>query len=190
MSIELAQTLDKTLEDILPMADLVGMRADVEAARRHLKVVETADDLFAIYRTDVPAGNMSVRNLLAVILERMDEVNCRSGYAIQRIKMTLGSAHIESLHKLMKDKKKGDITANLYQPTYSASDLEKAMETFKESMGDGLKPKFEYAQKKGKGARCLRLTGICKPVIANSKKNYSSAQTDAAKNLAKVMRYT
>jgi hypothetical protein len=190
MSIELAQTLDKTLEDILPMADLVGMRADVEAARNHLKTVETSDDLFAVYRTDVPAGNMSVRNLLAVIMERMTEVHCRAGYAIQRIEMTLKSAHVESLHKLMKDKKKGDIAVNLYQPTYTASDLEKAMETFKETMGDGLKPKLVYAEKKGKGLRCARLFAISKPVTANSKKTYSSAQIDAAKNLIKVMRHT
>lgn len=190
MSIQLAQTFDQALADILPMSELVGMKADVEAARQILKTVETADDLYAIYRTDVPAGSMSIRNLLAVLLERMDEINCRSAYAIQRIKMTLGSSHVESLHKVMKDKKKGDTTANLYQPSYSAADLEKAMNDFKDVMGETVKPKFEYAQKKGKGLRCARLHGICKPVILNSKKNYSEQQISSAKTLAKIMRHT
>jgi hypothetical protein len=190
MSIQLSQMFDQTLTDILPMSELVGMKGDVEAARQLLKSVETADDLYAIYRTDVPAGNMSIRNLLAVILERMDEIHCRSSYAIQRIKMTLSSAHLESLHKIMKDKKKGDTAVNLYQPTYSANDLEKAMTEFKDVMGDNAKPKFEYAMKKGKGLRCARLHGICKPVILNSKKNYSDQQIASAKALAKVMRHT
>lgn len=190
MSMQLAQAFDQTLTDILPMSELVGMKADIEAAKNILKTVETADDLYAIYRTDVPAGHMSIRNLLAVLLERMSEIQCRSSYAIERIKMTLSSSHVESLHKNMKDKKKGDTTVNLYQPTYTASDLEKAMNEFKDVMGDGVKPKFEYALKKGKGLRCTRLHGICKPVILNSKKNYSEQQINTAKTLAKIMRHT
>lgn len=190
MSIQLAQMLDQTLTDILPMSEFVGMKQDVEAARQLLKTVETADDLYAIYRTDVPAGSMSIRNLLAVVLERMEEINCRSSYAIQRIKMTLQSSHVESLHKVMKDKKKGDTNVNLYQPSFTASDLEKAMTEFKDVMGEGVKPKFEYALKKGKGLRCTRLHGICKPVILNSKKNYNEQQISSAKALAKVMRHT
>ena len=190
MSMQLAQMLDQTLMDILPMSELVGMKGDVEAARQLLKTIETADDLYSIYRTDVSTGSMSIRNLLAVLLERLDEIHCRSSYGIQRIKMTLASSHIESLHKTMKDKKKGDTTVNLYQPNFSASDLEKAMNEFKDSMGDSAKPKFEYAMKKGKGLRCARLHGICKPVIVNSKKNYSESQIASAKTLAKVMRHT
>lgn len=190
MSIQLSQTFDQTLTDILPMSELAGMKADVEHARQLLKTVETAEDLYTIYRTDVPAGSMSIRNLLAVLLERMEEINCRSSYAIQRIKMTLQSPHVESLHKVMKDKKKGDTNVNLYQPSYTAGDLDKAMNEFKDVMGDAVKPKFEYALKKGKGLRVLRLHGICKPVIQNSKKNYSEQQISSAKNLSKVMRHT
>jgi hypothetical protein len=172
------------------MSELVGMKADVEHARQLLKSVETAEDLYALYRTDVPAGSMSIRNLLAVLLERMDEINCRSSYAISRIKMTLQSSHVESLHKVMKDKKKGDTNVNLYQPNFNANDLDKAMNEFKDVMGDTLKPKFDHALKKGKGLRVVRLHGICKPVIQNSKKNYSEQQINSAKNLAKVMRHT
>lgn len=159
MSIQLASTFDQALSDILPMSELVGMKADVEAARQLLKTVETADDLYTIYRTDVPAGSMSIRNLLAVLLERMNEISCRSSYAIERIKMTLGSSHVESLHKVMKDKKKGDTTVNLYQPTYTAYDLDKAMNEFKDIMGDNVKPKYDYALKKGKV--CFPILNLC-----------------------------
>jgi|LakMenEpi03Aug12_release.lakeMendotaPanAssembly.Ray.scaffolds.fasta_scaffold173147_2 hypothetical protein len=190
MSIQLAQTLDQALADILPMSELVGMKADVEHARQLLKSVETAEDIYAIYRTDVPTGSMSIRNLLAVLLDAMDNINCRSAYALQRIKMTLQSSHVESFHKVMKDKKKGDVNVNLYQPSFNASDLDKAVNDFKDVMGDTVRPKVEYALKKGKGLRVTRLHSICKPVVQNSKKTYSEQQIASAKNLSKVMRHT
>jgi hypothetical protein len=71
MSMDLANQLHKLLEDNQRMANLVGLGADVEAAKSALKGVETAEDLYEIYKTDVAPGCMSVRNLIAVLDERL-----------------------------------------------------------------------------------------------------------------------
>lgn len=102
--------------------------------------------------------------------------------------MTNESPHIASLHKIMHEAKKGSTEIKLYHPSASSKDMEKALTEFQKVMGDNVKPKIEGALKKGKGARCTKLGGICKPVITNSKKSYSPGQIDAAKNLMKVMR--
>lgn len=188
MSLDLANQLCKLLEDSQRMAGLVGLGADVEAARSALKGVETADDLYNIYRTDVPTGAMSIRNLLAVLDDRLQELQCTSTHCRDRIRMTNTSPHVESLHKLMSDKKKGATDIRLYHPVFNSNDLDKALTEFQNVMGDNVKPKIEHAMKRGKGVRCPRLGGICKPVISNSKKNYSPAQIAAAKSLVNVMR--
>lgn len=106
----------------------------------------------------------------------------------ERIKMLMDSPYINSLHKIMKDKRKESTDIRLYNPSHTSGDLEKALKEFQSVMGDNVKPKIENALKKGKGVRCARLGGVCKPVISNSKKSYSPAQIAAAKGLVAVMR--
>lgn len=188
MSMDLANQLYKVLEDNQRVGELVGLGSDIETAKSALKSVETAEDLYQIYRTDVPPGAMSVRNLIAVLNERLQELHSTSGHCRERIRMTNESPQIASLHKIMADKKKGSTEVKLYQPSCSSSDFDKALAEFQTVMGDNVKPKIEHALKKGKGARCARLGGVCKPVISNSKKSYSPAQIAAAKGLISVIR--
>lgn len=188
MSMDLANQLYKLLEDTQRTADLVGLGADVEAAKTALKNVETSEDLIQIYRTDVTPGNMSIRNLIAVLDDRLEGLYSASAFCRDRIRMTKDSPHIASLHKLMADKKKGSTDIRLYHPSCTSADFDKALSEFQNVMGDNVKPKIEHALKKGKGARCTRLGGVCKPVIANSKKSYSPAQITAAKSLVSVIR--
>lgn len=171
------------------MSELVGLSADVEAAISALKSVETAEDLFQIYRTDTAPGQMSIRNLIAVLDERLQDLHSTSGHCRERIRMTNSSPHIASLHKIMADKKKGATDIRLYHPSSSASDFEKALTEFTTVMGEDIKPKIEQALNKGKGqGRCNRLRGIAKPVINNSKKSYSTAQITAAKGLVSIIK--
>ena len=188
MSIDLANQLFKLLEDTTRMANLVGLGGDVEAAKSALKGVETAEDLYQIYRTDVAPGAMSIRNLVIVLDERLNEIHSTSGHCRERMKMVNESAHISSLHRVMAEKKKGATDIRLYHPSCNAGDFDKALAEFQSVMGDNVKPKIEYALKKGKGIRCTRLGGVCKPVITNNKKNYSPGQIAAAKGLLSVMR--
>ena len=188
MSIELASQLSKLLSDVQRMADLVGLGADVEVAKSALKSVETSEDLYQIYRTDVAPGSMSIRNLIAVLDERLHDLHSTSGHCRDRIRMVNESPHVTSLHRIMADKKKGSTEIKLYHPSATSTDFEKALTEFQNVMGDNVKPKIEYALKKGKGARCTRLGGVCKPVISNSKKSYSPAQIQAAKSLMNVIR--
>lgn len=187
MSIELAKQLYKLLEDCHRTAELVGLGADVEAAKVALKGVETSEDLYQIYRTDVSPGSMSILNLIAALDERLENLYAASAFCRDRIRMTRTSAHVSSLHKMMADKKKGSIDIKLYQPACTSSDFDKALKEFQNAMGDNVKPKIENAIKKGKGVRCMKLKGICKPVITNSKKNYSPNQIDTAKALVHVI---
>lgn len=188
MSLDLAHQLVKLLEDNTRMANLIGLGADIEAAKSALKGVETADDLYEIYKTDVAPGCMSVRNLIAVLKERLLDIHSTSGHCMERIRMTMESPHISSLHKIMADKKKGSTEVRLYHPSCSGSDLEKALAELQKVVGDNLKPKIEGAMKKGKGQRCGKLVGICKPIITNSKKNYSPSQIDSAKKLITIIK--
>ena len=185
---DLANQLYKVLEDVQRMAELVGLSADVEAAKSALKSVETAEDLYQIYRTDTATGQMSVRNLIAVLDERLQDLHSTSGHCRERIRMTNSSPHIASLHKIMADKKKGATDIRLYHPSSTASDFEKALTEFQNVMGDNVKTKIEHALKKGKGMRCIRLGGVAKPVITNSKKSYSPAQITAARGLISVIK--
>lgn len=188
MSMDLANQLFKLLEDNQRMADLIGLGPDVEAAKSALKSVETSEDLYQIYRTDVAPGAMSVRNLIAVLDERLQDLHSTSGHCRERIRMTNESPHVASLHRTMAEKKKGATDVRLYHPSCSSSDFDKALTEFQSVMGDNVKPKIEHALKKGKGLRCTRLGGVCKPVITNSKKSYSPAQIQAAKSLMSVIR--
>lgn len=188
MSMDLANQLVRLLDDNRRMAELVGLGGDVEAAISALKSVETSEDLYQIYRTDVPIGAMSVRNLIAVLDERLQDLHSTSGHCRERIRMTNDSPHIASLHKIMAEKKKGSTEVKLYHPSSTSTDFEKALTEFQSVMGDNVKPKIENALKKGKGIRCTKLGGVCKPVISNSKKSYSPAQIAAAKSLMTVIR--
>ena len=131
---------------------------------------------------------MSVRNLIAVLDGRLQEIHSSAGHLRGRIQMLMESPYIASLHQTMHDKKKGTTDIRLYHPSQSSKDLDKALSEFQNVMGDNVKPKIEMALKKGKGVRCTRLVGVCKPVISNSKKSYSPAQIAAAKGLVAVMR--
>lgn len=188
MSIEIANQLCRLLDDTQRMADLVGLGPDVEAARSALKGVETAEDLYQLFRTDVAPGVISIRNLIAVLDERFKDLNSTSGHCLERIRMTLESPHIASLTKVMGEKKKGSTDVRLYHPMCTSKDFDTALTEFQGVMGDNVKPKIEGALKKGRGIRCVRLGGICKPVISNSKKTYSPAQIDAAKKLMSAIR--
>lgn len=188
MSLDLSHQIIKLLEDNTRMAVLMGLGSDVEAAKSALKGVETAEDLYEIYKTDVAPGCMSIRNLIAALKERLQDVNSTSGHCIDRIRMVMESPHIASLHKIMADKKKGSTDVRLYHPSSSGSDLEKALAEFQKVMGDNFKPRVDGAVKKGKGLRCAKLVGICKPVALNGKKVYSQNQIDAAKKLISIIK--
>jgi hypothetical protein len=180
---QIAHLIIKLLEDCHRMADTLGLTNDVNAAKAALKNVETEEDLYQIYRTDVPIGQMSIRNLIAVLTDGLNDMHTSSEHCLRRIQMTLDSPYVVSMHKRMADKKKGSTEICLYKPSANASDLEKSLEEFGSTMGDNIKPKIEIALKKGKGARCEKLMGIAKPIIGNAKKTYSPAQIAAAKKL-------
>ena len=188
MSLDLANQLFKLLEDSHRIADVVGLGADVEAAKSALKGVETADDLYQIYRTDVAPGAMSIRNLIAVLDERLQDLHSTSGHCRERIRMTFESPHIASLTKIMAEKKKGATDVRLYHPSSTSKDFEAALAEFLGVMGDNVKPKIEGALKKGKGVRCAKLLQIIRPVTTNSKKTNSPAQIEAGKKLAAIIR--
>ena len=188
MSLDLASQLCKLLEDNQRMAEVVGLGGDVEAAKSALKGVETAEDLYQIYRTDVAPGSMSIRNLIAALDERLQDIHSNSGHCRERIRMTLESPHVASLHKMIADKKKGSTDVRLYHPSSTAKDFEAALNEFVGVMGDNVKPKIEGALKKGKGVRCAKLLQIIRPVTNNSKKTSSPAQIEAGKKLAAIIR--
>lgn len=77
MSMDIATQIYNTLNGDPRMIELVGLSADVQAAMSALRSVETADDLYEIYRSDVKAGEMSVRNLIAVLNGRLQEIHSR-----------------------------------------------------------------------------------------------------------------
>lgn len=134
------------------------------------------------------SSTVNVFMFLLAVLIRLNTLLCSSGHLRERIQMLMDSPYMGSLHQTMHDKKKGSTDIRLYHPSQSSKDLDKALTEFQNVMGDNVKPKIENALKKGKGLRCLRLNGVCKPVISNSKKSYSPAQIAAAKGLVAVMR--
>lgn len=77
MSMEIANQIYNTLNGDPRMIELVGLSSDVQAAMSALRSVETADDLYEIYRSDVKPGEMSVRNLIAVLNNRLQEIHSR-----------------------------------------------------------------------------------------------------------------
>jgi hypothetical protein len=188
MSIELSRQIHDLLTDCSRMAAIVGLQADVDAAKSALNGVETAEDLYNIYRTDVPPGAMSIRNLLAFLDSRLKELHTSSGHCRNLIELLNNSAHVHSLHTLMAAGKKGSTDVSLYHPSSSAKDLDKALTDFQKAMGENLKPRVNVALKRGKGRRCGSLLKICLPICANTKKTYSGAQMEAAKALAHAIK--
>ena len=188
MSMQIATQMHKLLNDLMRMATLLGLGTEVTAVMSALRGVETMDDLIQLYRTDVRNGELSIGNLFAVLKEGLHDINCTTTHCINRIDMVTQSPHFTSLHKLMVDKKKGSIDPRVYHPTCSAADFEKALAEFQSAMGENVAPKIEYALRKGKGYRCLKLGGVCKPIITNLKKVYTKEQTAAAKALVNAMK--
>lgn len=71
MSMDIANQIYNTLNGDSRMIELVGLSNDVQAALSALRSVETVEDLCEIYKSDVKAGEMSVRNLIAVLDSRL-----------------------------------------------------------------------------------------------------------------------
>jgi len=189
MSLDLANLLRSTLEVDPRTVELVGLGPDVQGAVAALRAVETAEDLFKIYKTDVPPGDLSVRNLLEVLRCRLQDVHNSTGFLRDKIAGVLSSPYVASLEQAMGDQAKGSTDIKLFNPTNTETHLNKAIKEFEEQMKNTTtKVKVENALKKGRGLRLQRLRLVCKPVTVNAKKAYTREQVNSAAALLKCMR--
>ena len=186
MAMNVASTLATLFEDCQAVTELVGLGPDVEAAKTAVHLVETAEDLFKIFRTDVNAGDVSILNLLSIMDAKLLELQTKATHCRTMIQNVNASPGTVSLKSYMQAHNKGSTNVNLFKPSFTSEDLTKALEEFHTAAADNIKPKIISAQKMGKGKRCIRMGRICGPITRNPK-NYSDEVVETARHLIKIM---
>lgn len=188
MAMNVAALLEGLFKDCEGVAGMVGLKREVDDARSAVALVETADDLCKIIRTDGAPGDISMLKLLAVLEVRVENLLEKGNHCRTLLRNIKDDPSLMSLKKYMQEESMGSVDINLFAPTFTAEDLKLAQMKFHDSAPETVKLKIVAAQKKGQGKRINSMRAICAPITRNTK-NYTPECVEAAVELLKIIEH-